>query len=112
MRAGHRKGGIAPGFDADILAVDGDPITDPDALHRIRAVYAHGAAMPGAGPDSRPRPPPSSGGSGRSPQGWAIPRNRWPSGGGGDGDDAEGFALGAGDDGHAADGAVASSAIR
>ena len=26
---GHRKGRIAPGFDADILAVDGDPITDP-----------------------------------------------------------------------------------
>jgi imidazolonepropionase-like amidohydrolase len=39
---GHRKGRIAPGFDADILAVDGDPITDPDALHRIRAVYARG----------------------------------------------------------------------
>ena len=26
---GHRKGRIAPGFDADILAVDGDPIADP-----------------------------------------------------------------------------------
>jgi imidazolonepropionase-like amidohydrolase len=43
---GHRKGRIAPGFDADILAVDGDPIADPDALHRIRAVYARGAAVP------------------------------------------------------------------
>jgi imidazolonepropionase-like amidohydrolase len=42
---GHRKGRIAPGFDADILAVDGDPITDPDALHRIRAVYVRGAAV-------------------------------------------------------------------
>jgi imidazolonepropionase-like amidohydrolase len=41
---GHRKGRIAPGFDADILAVDGDPITDPDALHRISAVYARGTA--------------------------------------------------------------------
>ena len=39
---GHRKGRIAPGFDADILAVDGDPIADPAALHRIRAVYARG----------------------------------------------------------------------
>jgi imidazolonepropionase-like amidohydrolase len=39
---GHRKGRIAPGFDADILAVDGDPLTDPAALHRIRAVYARG----------------------------------------------------------------------
>ncbi len=46
---GHRKGRIAPGFDADILAVDGDPIADPDALHRIRAVYARGAAVPEAG---------------------------------------------------------------
>jgi len=46
---GHRKGRIAPGFDADILAVDGDPIADPDALHRIRAVYARGTAVPDSG---------------------------------------------------------------
>jgi imidazolonepropionase-like amidohydrolase len=46
---GHRKGRIAPGFDADILAVDGDPIADPAALHRIRAVYARGAAVSDAG---------------------------------------------------------------
>jgi imidazolonepropionase-like amidohydrolase len=46
---GHRKGRIAPGFDADILAVDGDPIADPAALHRIRAVYARGTAVPEAG---------------------------------------------------------------
>jgi imidazolonepropionase-like amidohydrolase len=46
---GHRKGRLAPGFDADILAVDGDPIADPDALHRIRAVWARGMAVPGAG---------------------------------------------------------------
>ena len=46
---GHRKGRIAPGFDADILAVDGDPITDPEALHRIRAVYARGTVVPSAG---------------------------------------------------------------
>src|SRR6266496_3444905 len=42
---GHRKGRIAPGFDADILAVDGDPVADPEALHRIRAVYARGTAV-------------------------------------------------------------------
>jgi imidazolonepropionase-like amidohydrolase len=41
----HRKGRIAPGFDADVLAVDGDPIADPDALHRIRAVYARGTPV-------------------------------------------------------------------
>jgi imidazolonepropionase-like amidohydrolase len=43
---GHCKGRIAPGFDADILAVDGDPIADPGALDRIRAVYARGTAVP------------------------------------------------------------------
>jgi imidazolonepropionase-like amidohydrolase len=43
------KGRIAPGFDADLLAVDGDPLADPDALHRIRAVYANGIAVPPAG---------------------------------------------------------------
>lgn len=46
---GHCKGRIAPGFDADILAVDGDPVADPEALHHIRAVYARGAAVQGAG---------------------------------------------------------------
>ena len=45
---GHRKGRVAPGFDADILAVDGDPVADPEALHRIRAVYARGTAVPDA----------------------------------------------------------------
>jgi imidazolonepropionase-like amidohydrolase len=49
---GHRKGRIAPGFDADILAVDGDPIADPEALHRIRAVYAGGTVVP-AGPSAK-----------------------------------------------------------
>ena len=42
---GHRKGRVAPGFDADILAVDGDPVADPGALHRIRAVYAGGVPV-------------------------------------------------------------------
>lgn len=46
---GHCKGRIAPGFDADILAVDGDPVADPAALHHIRAVYARGLPVPGAG---------------------------------------------------------------
>ena len=51
---GHRKGRIAPGFEADILAVDGDPITDPGSLHRIRAVYARGMAVPDAAPARLP----------------------------------------------------------
>ena len=56
---GHCKGRIAPGFDADILAVDGDPVADPAALHHIRAVYARGAAVQGAGarPPARGRLP-------------------------------------------------------
>lgn len=44
-----RKGRIEPGFDADLLAVEGDPIADPQALHRIRAVYLAGVPVVGAG---------------------------------------------------------------
>ena len=43
----HRKGRIAPGYDADLLAVDGDPLADPAALRRVRAVYARGALVAG-----------------------------------------------------------------
>ncbi|MGH3881101.1 MAG: amidohydrolase family protein [Actinophytocola sp.] len=39
---GHRKGRLEPGYDADVLAVDGDPLADPAALHRILAVYVRG----------------------------------------------------------------------
>jgi imidazolonepropionase-like amidohydrolase len=39
---GDRKGRLAPGFDADVLAVDGDPLADPESVHRIRAVYCRG----------------------------------------------------------------------
>jgi imidazolonepropionase-like amidohydrolase len=42
---GHRKGRLSPGYDADILAVDGNPFDDPTALHNIRAVYCRGAAI-------------------------------------------------------------------
>jgi imidazolonepropionase-like amidohydrolase len=43
---GHRKGQLRPGYDADILAVDGDPLSDPAALHAIRAVYVRGTVLP------------------------------------------------------------------
>jgi len=36
-------------FDGTSSAVDGDPITDAEALHRIRAVYARGTVVPCAG---------------------------------------------------------------
>ncbi len=42
---GHRKGQLRPGYDADILAVDGDPLSDPAALHAIRTVYVRGTAL-------------------------------------------------------------------
>ena len=39
---GHRKGRIAVGYDADILAIDGNPLQDPAAIRRLRAVYSGG----------------------------------------------------------------------
>lgn len=39
---GDRKGRIAPGFDADLLAVDGDPLADITALLAVNAVFRAG----------------------------------------------------------------------
>jgi imidazolonepropionase-like amidohydrolase len=39
---GDTKGRLAPGFDADVVAVNGNPLADLAALHRIRAVFARG----------------------------------------------------------------------
>ena len=36
---GASKGRLQPGFDADVMAVDGDPFTDPDALSRVMGVW-------------------------------------------------------------------------
>lgn len=49
---GDRKGRIAAGFDADLLAVAGDPLADPDDIHRIVAVYRNGAAVSPEAPPS------------------------------------------------------------
>lgn len=43
---GDRKGRLAPGFDADILAVAGNPLADPEALLDVRAVYRNGQPLP------------------------------------------------------------------
>ncbi len=42
---GHRKGRVAPGFDADLLAVPGDKLTDIAVLHRPTAVIVNGRRL-------------------------------------------------------------------
>jgi imidazolonepropionase-like amidohydrolase len=41
-RVGDRKGRIAPGYDADLLAVAGDPLTDATAVREVVAVFRAG----------------------------------------------------------------------
>jgi imidazolonepropionase-like amidohydrolase len=38
-------GRLAPGYDADVLALDGNPLDDLTAMHRIRAVYCRGTLV-------------------------------------------------------------------
>lgn len=42
LRLGDRKGRIAAGYDADLLAVAGDPIANPEAILDVRAVFREG----------------------------------------------------------------------
>jgi imidazolonepropionase-like amidohydrolase len=42
---GHRKGRVAPGYDADLVAVGGRPLTDISHIHDIRAVYVRGTEV-------------------------------------------------------------------
>lgn len=42
---GDRKGRIAAGYDADIAAIDGDPLTDPASLHNIHGVWVRGTRV-------------------------------------------------------------------
>jgi imidazolonepropionase-like amidohydrolase len=37
-----RKGRLAPGFEADIIAVNGDPLTEPNALASVTAMWRAG----------------------------------------------------------------------
>ncbi|MFF4219021.1 amidohydrolase family protein [Streptomyces nondiastaticus] len=41
-----RKGCIAPGFDADLVAVAGDPLADITAVHAVTAVFREGTRVP------------------------------------------------------------------
>jgi imidazolonepropionase-like amidohydrolase len=45
LALGDRKGRVAPGYDADLLAVAGDPLTDLEAIHRIEAVFRAGVRV-------------------------------------------------------------------
>ena len=49
---GHRKGRLAPGYDADLLAVTGNPVHDPRVLGAITAIYR--AGRPVREPTTRP----------------------------------------------------------
>jgi len=40
-----RKGRLAPGFDADMVVVAGDPLTNPAAIHDVQAVYLGGTKV-------------------------------------------------------------------
>ena len=42
---GDRKGHLAPVYDADVLAVAGEPIRDPSALRDVRGVWCGGRAV-------------------------------------------------------------------
>jgi imidazolonepropionase-like amidohydrolase len=42
---GHRKGRIAQGYDADLLAVSGNPLADPADLRRVVAVFRAGTRI-------------------------------------------------------------------
>jgi imidazolonepropionase-like amidohydrolase len=42
MRMGGRTGSIAPGYDADIIALDGDPLKDITAVRRVTFVMKGG----------------------------------------------------------------------
>ncbi len=42
MRMGDRTGSIAPGYDADIIALDGDPLKDITAVRRVIFVMKGG----------------------------------------------------------------------
>ena len=43
-------GVIAPGFEADLIAVDGDPLTDITALHRVVFVMKSGRVLKNIAP--------------------------------------------------------------
>ncbi|PYI58108.1 MAG: hypothetical protein DMC60_13870 [Verrucomicrobia bacterium] len=49
MRMGERIGSIAPGYEADIIALDGDPIKDIAAVRRVTFVMKGGVVYKNVG---------------------------------------------------------------
>ena len=45
LRLADRIGTLAPGYEADLIAVDGDPLKDIDALHRVAFVMKGGQVV-------------------------------------------------------------------
>ena len=54
MRMGDRIGSIAPGYEADIIALDGDPLKDITAVRRVVFVMKGGNVF--KAPPAGPRP--------------------------------------------------------
>lgn len=50
MGLGDRIGTLAPGYDADIIALDGDPLKDPTAVRRVVFVMRGGIVYKWIGP--------------------------------------------------------------
>jgi imidazolonepropionase-like amidohydrolase len=50
MGLGDRIGTLAPGFEADIIALDGDPLKDPTAVRRVVFVMRGGVIYKWTGP--------------------------------------------------------------
>jgi imidazolonepropionase-like amidohydrolase len=49
MRMGDRIGSIAPGYEADIIALDGDPIQEITAVRRVVFVMKGGVVYKNLG---------------------------------------------------------------
>jgi len=50
-------GSIAPGLQADIIAMDGDPLTDPTSIRRVVFVMKGGTVFKNLAPNAIETPP-------------------------------------------------------
>ena len=55
MRLGDRIGSIAPGYEADIIALDGDPLKDITAVRRVNFVMKGGVVYKNVARGAIPR---------------------------------------------------------